>query len=842
MGDLRLEVLLNTVDKASGPMRGALAGAKGLSKGLRETQRQLKELQGAQQQLTAFRKIKTDAASSAVALRAAQQKAGQLGAELAATAAPTQKAKRAYDQARAATDKLRLAHVGNLSAVRNARAGLTAAGISAQKFGEQERSIRTRIESATKAIERQKAALGKLGAAQDRLQNSRNTAFKVGAAGAGALFAGQRAVRGLSAPVQEAIDFQSAMADVRKVVDFDTPEQFAQMGRDIQDLSTQIPLAQAELAAIVAAAGQSNVARKDLLAFARDAAQMGVAFDIAADEAGETMAKFRTAFRLGQTEVVDLTDQINFLGNTTAAGTGPITDIVRRIGALGDVAGLSPGPIAALGATVASMGVESEVGATGIKNLMLTLTAGTAATKKQRKAFGELGLDAIEMAEIMQKDAAGGIVAVLDRIRELPKAAQSATLTRLFGRESVGAIAPLLTNLDTLRDNLDKVSDRTRFGGSMLAEFVARADTAENVLQLTKNASQVAATELGKTLLPTVKDLALSFASALKWVVGFTRAHPVLAGTVFKALAALAVLVTVLGGLALAVSAVLLPFATLRFAMVQMALSGPVLAGALSAVGKALLFVGRILAIVGRAFLLNPIGLVITAIGLAVFALIKYWGPITAWASRVWGVVSEKVAAAWAGIKAIFGGAVTAIVGIVTAVFVDLPAKFVAWGGQMIDGLIQGIKAKAGAVKDAVVGTAGAVGDWFKDKLGINSPSRVFAGFGQDTLAGLADGLRAATGTPLAAMAGLVKGLKQVGAGIAVSAAAALPAAAFDSRPPIQSSGSASAAAAPSTFTVNVYGTPGMDTQALARAVRAELEAMDRERSARKRSRLGDID
>lgn len=84
----------------------------------------------------------------------------------------------------------------------------------------------------------------------------------------------------LSEPVQKAIQFESAMADVKKVIDFDTPQQFKEMGNDILNLSKRIPMAAEGLAKIVAAGGQSGIAREDLISFAESAAKMGVAFDI----------------------------------------------------------------------------------------------------------------------------------------------------------------------------------------------------------------------------------------------------------------------------------------------------------------------------------------------------------------------------------------------------------------------------------------------------------------------------------------------------------------------------------------------------------------------------------
>ena len=42
---------------------------------------------------------------------------------------------------------------------------------------------------------------------------------------------------------KSAIDFESAMADVKKVVDFDTPQQFAEMSKDVVEMSKRLPMA-----------------------------------------------------------------------------------------------------------------------------------------------------------------------------------------------------------------------------------------------------------------------------------------------------------------------------------------------------------------------------------------------------------------------------------------------------------------------------------------------------------------------------------------------------------------------------------------------------------------------
>ena len=321
---------------------------------------------------------------------------------------------------------------------------------------------------------------------------------KLESSGLGKISIGEVATGGaMAAPfvmaVKSAMDFESKMADVKKVVDFDSPEQFKQMSKDVLGLSRELPMAASGIAQIVAAGGQAGIPRAELKGFAADAVKMGVAFDQTADEAGQMMATWRTAFKMGQGDVNKLADQVNYLGNTGPASAKKISSVVTSIGPLGAVAGLASGQIAAMGATLIGMGTAEEVAATGMKNFMLSLTAGASATKSQQETFKALRLDAKQVATGMQKDSEGTITRVLTAVSKVDKAKQAAVLSSLFGKESIGAIAPLLTNLDLLKANFEKVSDATKYGGSMNKEYAARAATTANNLQLLVNR----ATEVG---------------------------------------------------------------------------------------------------------------------------------------------------------------------------------------------------------------------------------------------------------------------------------------------------------------------------------------------------------
>lgn len=330
----------------------------------------------------------------------------------------------------------------------------------------------------------------------------------------------------LVSPIQQAMQFESAMADVKKVVDFDSPKQFKDMERDILRLTRIIPMTVEGLSQIVAAGGQSGIDKNELTIFAANAAKMGVAYDISAAQAGDMMAKWRTAFKMSQADVVSLADKINYLGNTTAASAPLISDVVTRIGPLGEVGGVSSGEIAAMGASLVGSGIQSEVAATGIKNLILTMTAGTGATKSQSEAFAALGLDAEAVAVKMQKDAKGAIIEVLSALKDLDKVQQATVLAKLFGKESLSAIAPLLSNLEGLQKNFDKVADKAKYAGSMEAEFATRSKTHENNIQLMNNKIAAAQIAIGQGLLPVMVPLVEVIGDAATTVGEFASEYP----------------------------------------------------------------------------------------------------------------------------------------------------------------------------------------------------------------------------------------------------------------------------------------------------------------------------
>jgi len=76
----------------------------------------------------------------------------------------------------------------------------------------------------------------------------------------------------------------------------------------------------------------------------------------------------------------------------------------------------------------------------------------------------------------------------------------------------------------------------------------------------------------------------------------------------------------------------------------------------------------------------------------------------------------------------------------------ELPEDFKAAGRAMMDGLVGGITNMASRVRESIVGVGDSVVGWFRDKLGINSPSRVFMALGSGIPEGAAQGITGSQG------------------------------------------------------------------------------------------------
>lgn len=312
-------------------------------------------------------------------------------------------------------------------------------------------------------------------------------------------------------PVKLAIDFESSMADVKKVTNFDAPG-FEKFSADVLELSTRLPMAADGLAAIAAAAGQSGIAEEELLTFTEDSAKMGVAFDISAAEAGSAMTGLRNNFKLTQDGVRLLGDSMNALANSMDAKASAIVNFANRAGGTAKTYGMTGQEVAALGAAFLDAKVGVEEASTATNTMLVNLGTASKLSKAAQAGFKSLGLSASSLEKAFKEDAQGALLGFLQVVKKSKD--PMGALTDIFGKDHAPKIVRLMNNLDHYQKALKTVSDKDKYAGSMQNEYAVRAETTANNIQLLKNTLNKLGITVGSVLLPPLNK-ALGFMGPL---------------------------------------------------------------------------------------------------------------------------------------------------------------------------------------------------------------------------------------------------------------------------------------------------------------------------------------
>ena len=377
-----------------------------------------------------------------------------------------------------------------------------------------------------------------------------NIANKISGAGT-KMLAGAGAVAGtLYKPVQEAINAESNFSDVKKQFDFNSKEEEEKFKKELHKIITEkkIAISLDELYGAAASAGQSGLNQEEAVQYIELASKIGMAFDMNREEAAQSMFEMKNALKLPYDDLIELTDKMNYLGNTTGASAAKITDFVNRTGNIGKLSGFSADKVAAIGASLIEQGMDADVAATGAKKVFSAMTKGNAVTKNQAKIYKSLGIDPVQLSKLAQEDAQKALNLLFTKINSKSKDEQGAIMTLLFGEEGKRGAAAIAANLDRVNENLAKVNGDEAKGSVDKEADIKRATTA-NQLAIANGKLSIILSQLGTTVLPSVNSALEWFSNFLSKISAYQEKHPELFKKIMDSLVKG---VVVLGGLGVA--------------------------------------------------------------------------------------------------------------------------------------------------------------------------------------------------------------------------------------------------------------------------------------------------
>lgn len=840
--DLKLRVLFDMVDGATRPIRNILNGNKGLAKSLKESRTELGKLQAAQKDVAAFRDMRVGLVGAKRDMQAAQTRVAELARTIGSTDAPTKAMRAEFERAKRTAAQLTQAHGTQATKVRELRDRLSAAGIDTRNLSQHERTLRSSMAATTATMATQQAKLAELTArtkrlaeARERMNKTKELAGKMAGTGAGMMAGGAVVGAATLVPVAayaKAEESATQLASALMRAGGTVPPEFEKINSLAMKLGDRLPGTTSDFQDMMTMLTRQGISAQSILGGMGEAtAYLAVQLKKTPAEAAEFTAKLQDATRTTEKDMLSLTDVIQkafMLGvddNNMLQGfakLGPAMDTIKQKGIDGAKA------LAPLLVMADQSGME-----------------GSAAGNAYRKVF-QLGMDAKKVAKAnkalgggMKLDFTNGkgefggldnMFKQFDKLKGLSTQKRLGVTKEIFG-DDAETLQVISLMIEKGKAGYEEVQGKMAAQASMQERVNKQLGTLKNLWEAAGGTFTNGLVAFGESVAPEAKAVVEWLGDMSQRMGAWARDNPRLAGGLMKVAAIIAVVMAVIGGLLVVLGAVLAPIGAIAFAF-----------SALGAAG---------LATVG-IFAAATIGIV-AAIAAVAVAIYTYWEPIKGFFGGLWDQVKQAFAGGLAGVAQLvlnwspLGLFYSAFAAVMNYFGIEMPAKFSEFGGNLIAGLVNGITSGLGAVQAAISNVATSTVGWFKEKLGIHSPSRVFGELGGFITQGAALGMEGEQGRIAKAAVGLatlaVTSFAAPGAANAAGTPLGGPGIAVDTRPALaarpaagNSAGGASAAGG-DTYIFNITGG---DAKAIGDQIRAELQKIEREKRSRLGSRLSD--
>ncbi|WP_264731201.1 phage tail tape measure protein [Wolbachia endosymbiont (group A) of Sphaerophoria taeniata] len=449
----------------------------------------------------------------------------------------------------------------------------------------------------------------------------------------------------LAAPIKVAINFESAMADVKKVVKFQNDEEFNKFSENIKKLSREIPLSATELAQIAASGGQLGIQKDKLIGFTTTVAKMATAFDMSAEEAGDSIAKLANVYGIEVAGMERVGNIINHLSDNSAAKAKDMVQALAIVGGTAKQFGFDIKQTSSLVNAFISLGKQPAKAATAINALLSKLQTAEGQGKKFKAALEDVGITAEEMTQRISRNGQDALLYFFETLEKVDKQERSQILLDLFGQEYQDDIALLVGSLKNYKDAINHLADEEEFKQSMQEEFNNRAATTANNLRLLRNAIAEVGMNLGSVMLPPLKWISNILREITNPIAWFAEKFPVITTGIMSIISAL-----IIGKIAVVGFGYVFALAgggILTFKAILQGTLLPVLTSLSARVIPAVIMGLKALT------LTNPIGAAVAGLSVGAALVIANWQKVKDFFSSIWKSITKPIEN-WIGVGKLF--------------------------------------------------------------------------------------------------------------------------------------------------------------------------------------------
>lgn len=724
---LRLQVVLNAVDKLTRPFRSAQESNKRLAGAVRQSRDALKDLNRQAGQIDGFRKTKQQLTETQQAYQAATQRAAALAREMTASGNPTRQQAEALKRAQREAAQLKNRFGELQQSTQRQRSALQANGISTNQLGQAQRRLNSDITRTTQQLQRQEQQLRRsteqerrMAAAKGSYQKTMDVRNKMAGTGAAAMATGGASLYASKKFLMPGYDFDYGMSAVQALtrLDNNSPE-LKKMREQARELGATTSFTANDVAGgmgFLAMAGYTPDKIQKSMPSMLDLAK-AAKMDGSLAEVADIASNIQSAYKIPADEMKRVADVLTFGFTTSNTDLRMLGETMKYVAPSAQAAGQDFESMVATVGMLGNVGIQASTAGTSLRMSLARLAKQPKAAKN---ALDELGVSIADSTGRMK--ALPVMLSEIDAafkkkgISGVGNVKKLAYVSNIFGVESSSAILALLDKQGEIdpEERIEAYANRLKKSKGT-AEKVAKT-MADNLRGDMQNAIS-AWEEIGISVYDTVKsplrELADNVTSVLRGIGDWIKKNPELTATLTKIALALGAILTVGGALILMLAAMLGPLAMLKLSLSVLGIKGP---SAIMAIGTAFKWVFAIM----KA---NPIIAIITIIAGLALLIYANWDKIGPWFARLWDGIKAKCSAFWESFTTYLSGAWEKIKAAfrekwdgfkkgmsdmwqsikdsfsrrwdeVVADFKNIPAKLKETASELIDKVIEGINAK----------------------------------------------------------------------------------------------------------------------------------------------------
>lgn len=789
MKKLRLEVLFGGRDKLSPALKIIAGSSNAASKALKKTKDELKALNDQQKKIDGYTKQKKAVQDNAKALQDLQSHIKSLRQQMSTN--PSDVLTKEFDKAVAKARKLKQEYEKNRVELQRMRTEMNNSGLSTNRLADHQQRLRNQLNQANQALEEQQNRLRRMNQMQQNYQRTSGNLRSAAMYGAGAAATGIGALYAMRKPIDETKRMDITENRIGALgLGKDATKEATQYARAMKTFGTSTLDNMGLMLDGVTAFADVHHAKMVAPTLAK--MKFGNEAMFGAEQGAENERLFMDMLKVielrnGLKSEAAFNKQANIIQQVVTATGG-------RVQAPEWLNAIKTGGIAVKGLSDEALyykmePIVQELGGhrygtaamSAYQNIYQGRTTKRAANNMERLGLiadpsklkhdkaGQisfLDVGAIKGAALFKKDQFAWMEQVL-----LPELAKKGITERGQIHDAIGSIFTNRTAsslFSTMYDQREQIHKNAKLnaGAENIDQLSDRAQNTTTGKEIEAKAKlHDAYLKFGTTILPVYTKAIEIATDALKGFTGWMEKNPTLAKALGIGLLVIATSLIAIGGALLVFSPLIIGMLSLRLIMASTATGGTALATVFSKVPTvfgflktAIFGVGRMFLWLSRALLMNPIGLIITAIAVGAYLIYKNWGSIGPWFLEKWNAIKTGAANAWQEIKTGFSSGILGIsstilnwspLGLFYRAFaavlswfgIELPQKFTGFGGMLIDGLINGIKAGFNKLKSVWSEVTNYIPSYFKQEQKIRSPSRVMAALGGHVMGGLRVGL-----------------------------------------------------------------------------------------------------